>query len=499
MITHDNCKSEDELDLHIFLIVSVRLRVSSSKKSSQITMWKLTQDFPILQEKLPFPRDGVLAGFGCPICYKTCRTKNPCVYRKSDYTHLIGLTCRAFDHYFRTPKIKDVIEEVSKHNQQAQHPSQFGHLPISEPSSVTESTSKATKSDLECHGINGRFASGHRKQCLKRCPNKMCQQVDLISVADIQLECCRSSDITCSDHRYVKDTPSTSAAPVERQSQSRAEDPFNSALQQGSNRVNPQADRQAIKDLPREAIAHHNNARLRTQAAKDRGDDLELTLCVWLQAGEATEILATASNFPRYALNESRSLGRLAEKILGPSWDLELEKLIDAHQPVPPPSDTKKLLIRAFGLPPESCVGIDDSITSLKSKILPTTVDIHDLLQPTAPKGIWATSRVTTDDMQATSSNDIELESGSEIEFVGTSKRKNPAGADKDIESSPLAKKKPRKLLPFPGLTCKLSELMVWCSKAPGGSGSAKGVAKETWYELFGDRYEPDFGLKTPY
>ncbi|KAH9812295.1 hypothetical protein DFH28DRAFT_1084468 [Melampsora americana] len=397
-------------------------------------MWKLHQGYPILlgqNQELPFPKDGILTGFGCPICYRTLKSKSPLMYVKNALAHLIGITCRDSYHYFRTPFIKDVIEEVAQYNQSKRNPSQFSHLLNSEPSSsVEQSASQVTQSVIQCRGINGVFASGHRIQCLKQCPNNMCQQ------------CCLSSDKTCTHHRHVKHKSSNSAAHIKVQLQSRVGDLITSEPRRSTNRFNPQADRRAFKDLPRKAIAHHNAARQRTQAAKENGSDYELTLLVWLQAGEHQEILVTALTFPRFALNESRSLERLAHKTLGPSWDLELEKLIDAHLLVTYPSEAKNLLIRASGLLLESCVGIDDAIKSLKIETCPTT-------------------------------------------FIGTSKRKNPA-----IESSPLAKKKPRKLLPFPGSTLKLSELLIWCSKAP--DLSAKGVAKATWNDLFADQYKAD-------
>jgi hypothetical protein len=73
---------------------SLLLRVLAHIKN--ITMWKLSSSFPILQnarDTLPHPRPGILTGFGCPTCYKTStNNKKPLEYTKRDgLPHLIGL------------------------------------------------------------------------------------------------------------------------------------------------------------------------------------------------------------------------------------------------------------------------------------------------------------------------------------------------------------------------------------------------------------------------
>ncbi|EGG03812.1 uncharacterized protein MELLADRAFT_89927 [Melampsora larici-populina 98AG31] len=350
--------------------------------------------------------------------------------------------------------------------------------------STTASTSNTSEPHLECRGVNGIRASGHCKQCLRRCPNKLCQQ------------CCRSTSQTCSHHHTKEVSSMTLTAPIPSQSRDLLLDSNNYLTSEQEQRrvvnrmINPQADRHAIKDLPREAVAHHNAVQLRTQAAKDDVAPHELTLCVWLKDGEALEIPVTALNFPRYALIESRSLAQIARDQLGPSWDLQLEvlrpgslkwQIVDANIPLMYTSETTKLLIRKMGLPLESCVGIDAAIDSFKTKTKPKSYGISQWLQPDVPKGIWERSR---DGLASTTStyniSNIESDSDPEVEIIGTSKRKKEF--NEDIESSPLARKKARSLQPFP---------------AP--RGFVKGHAKVVWHELFSDRFETGPSMRTAY
>ncbi|KAH9816055.1 hypothetical protein DFH28DRAFT_1081911 [Melampsora americana] len=358
------------------------------------------------------------------------------------------------------------------------------------------STSNVSEATFVCHGVDGKYASGHRKQRLKRCPNQLCQQ------------CCRSSGQTCSHHRSQFPPSASLTAPITSKARDSAHEVDNHVLSEQprsrviNRTVNPQADRHAIRDLPREAVAHHNAARQRTQAAKDKVDLHELTLRVWLKAGEALEIPVTALNFPRYALIESRALQRVAHGLLGPSWDLELEvlrpgslkwQLVDANIPLMYPLHTTEILIRKMGLPVESCLGIDSAPHSLKNNAQTQSLNIQHLLEPDVSHGIWGGSQRGVTNVASTSK--IEIDPDSDVEIVGSLKRKKED--DEDIESSPLARKKARKLQPFLGSTCKLSELLVWCSKAP--KTSAKGVAKEAWHEIFGDRFKTDPMMKTAY
>ncbi|KAH9807491.1 hypothetical protein DFH28DRAFT_1148991 [Melampsora americana] len=345
----------------------------------------------------------------------------------------------------------------------------------------SQSTSNASDVLFDCHGVDGKYASGHRKQRLKRCPNKLCQQ------------CCRSSGRTCPHHCSKNPPSSSSTAPTASKSRySNHEDENHVLSEQPRSRtinriLNPQADRHAIRDLPREAVPHHNAARQRTQAAKENVDLHELTLRVWLEAGEALEIPVTALNFPRYALRESRSLQRMALNLLGPSWDLELEvlrpgslkwQLVDANIPLLYPLETTQLLIRKMGLPLESCLGIDTATHSSTTNTQTRSLDIQHLLEPGVSQGIWGGSQHGATNKQSTSQ--LELDPDSDVEIVGSLKRGRED--DDDIESSPLSRKKPRKLIPFLKSTF-----------------SAKGVAKETWHEIFGDRYQTDPLMKTAY
>ncbi|KAH9823846.1 hypothetical protein DFH28DRAFT_921366 [Melampsora americana] len=307
-------------------------------------MWKLSSCYPILQDArdtLPHPRPGILAGFGCPACYKTSSNKQPLEYTKRDgHPHLIGLRviCRTnpdFKHFFQTPCLKDVIDEVNLYNQQLQGPHQFSRLlnpefvPISGFTQSSPSTSNVSQALFVCHGVDGKYVSEHCKQ--RQTCSHHCSQIppSASSTAPIASKA-RHPDIEVDNHV------------LSEQPQSRAI----------NRRVNPQADRHAIRDLPLKAVAHHNAAQQRTQAAKDKVDLHELTLRAWLK-------VITLCCF--------RSLQQMAHDLLGPSWDLELKvlrpgslkwQLVDANIPLMYPLHTTKLLIRKMGLPVGRCLGI---------------------------------------------------------------------------------------------------------------------------------------------
>ncbi|EGG11190.1 uncharacterized protein MELLADRAFT_102759 [Melampsora larici-populina 98AG31] len=136
-----------------------------------------------------------------------------------------------------------------------------------------------------------------------------------------------------------------------------------------------------MEDRADESVAHevtlhdiHNNTLQRIQKAEDKPGVHELTLRVWLKAGESLNIPVVAFDFPRYALIESRALELHASDCLS-SWDLKLQVLrsgswdwylTDAAIPFTYAFDTTELLIRAYGVPVESCVGMETAINSLK-------------------------------------------------------------------------------------------------------------------------------------
>ncbi|EGG07016.1 uncharacterized protein MELLADRAFT_86126 [Melampsora larici-populina 98AG31] len=455
-------------------------------------MFNLTSSYPILEKRLPYPpRPTIRTGFGCPKCFTASGAKVPLTYVKRLQTHLIGLKCLVNPKHFITPFLKDVDDAVKHYNERANNPQSLAHLLNSEVDSASTSVTKKVSNDLLCVGVNGRTALGHRNHRLQRCPNGLCKK------------CCITLANTCSHHRQ-NNTPSSSNGMETnldfhnlfppQSDVSSANNEIQIAPNHVSQRlINPQADRRAIKNLPREAVAFANAARNHMQNTRDAIAAYELTLRVWMKPGECFNIPAPAINFPRYALIESGPLVTMAKDIFSndPSWMTKLVvlrpgssewRLTDVTVPFTYPSTTTEILIRPFNLSEDQCIGITTFIEQINESSAKPSFSISRLLDNPEAMGDW---------------NSPGSESEPEIEIVKSTKRKRENKTEHSSSLNESPKKKHQNSRSFPGSTCLLSELLIWCSKAP--DGCAGGLAKSTWFELFGDRYDPDKGLRTPY
>ncbi|EGG05412.1 uncharacterized protein MELLADRAFT_107696 [Melampsora larici-populina 98AG31] len=190
----------------------------------------------------------------------------------------VALSCSTIkdaSHFFQTPYLQDVINEVELFNKGANDSGSTFNLPSSEGPDDNNGANSG-----RCQGVNGLRASGHRGSCLKRCPNQLCQQ------------CCRHmAKKVCSHHRdrnagtlelstLSKPTPSS----VFNTAPTRILAPL--PIRRTVNRPtqSAQADRAVLKDLSQDALTHYNNERRRTQNEKDGMRTRDLELQVWLKA-----------------------------------------------------------------------------------------------------------------------------------------------------------------------------------------------------------------------
>ncbi|KAG0151298.1 hypothetical protein CROQUDRAFT_86720 [Cronartium quercuum f. sp. fusiforme G11] len=78
----------------------------------------------------------------------------------------------------------------------------------------------------------------------------------------------------------------------------------------------------------------------------------------------------------------------------------------------------------------------------------------------------------------------IQVDSDSEVEFVG---RKRKEREDDEPQLATTKKKNSELDCAWPGLHLKLTELMIWCSKAP--EGCKRDIPARTWDDCFAIKY----------
>ncbi|EGG07212.1 uncharacterized protein MELLADRAFT_106075 [Melampsora larici-populina 98AG31] len=467
-------------------------------------MWELKK-YPILRPILPQPTPGIQTGFGFPICPRN--EKHPLEYvnvHRSNNNELIGLRCSTFknaSHFFQTPYKKHILAQVQLHNKKAKNPASLSNLLNSEADSQLNTDEESSLG--KCKGVNGLYASGHRETCLKRCPNKLCQQ------------CCRHRAVQVCPHHQNRGSealkPPTPSNPTSSSAfQSTASDRLLAPLptRRAVNRPTQcaQADRVILKDLSQDALVHYNIERRRTQNEKDGICTKNLKLRVWLKAGEGFVIGAQATDFPRFALIESKPLHDSALNELKDQWDTQLEILqedsmewilSDASLSYTYRRSTTDLLVKVSGLREIDCIGLEKELQKIKEahsskppiRTQASSLDLSSYLSMDGPMGVWGHKKMTT----GTSSDESD---SSEIEVVSSNvhrKRK----LTNQTETASSQKKPCLNTRTWPSKTCKLSELILWCDKAPKGCSSK--VPKSTWFEIFGDRFNPDKEFKTPY
>ncbi|KAH9813233.1 hypothetical protein DFH28DRAFT_929988 [Melampsora americana] len=423
-------------------------------------MWYLTKKYPILQEILPYPTSGIQTGFGCPVCPH--EENHPLVYtnlHRSNNPNLIGLRCSTFKdgtHFFQTPYLSDVIQEIHRHNQDAYNKISQLNLINSKGKDIAKPQPEIdVKGLVKCKGVDDLYAIGHREHCLRRCPNQLCQQ------------CCRQRAAkVCSHHRdretevidlSIPRNSASSLAPsnptlpsASKYTQSDrilAPLPIRPTVDRPTQRA--QADKSFTKDLSRDSLAQSRP----TQNKKDRKTTKDLTLRVWLKAGEAVSIGAQATDFPRFALIECKPLRNAALTQLKEQWDTKLEIfqadsmewiLSDASLGYKYNLSTDTILIKAIGLRHSKCIGLAEEMQKM------IRCGIHK-------------SKLTNQN-QIISSHESQ----------------------KSINKQS-----------WPGNSSRLSDLILWCTKAP--KDCPKGVIKTTWLEIFGNKFNPDQHFKTPY
>lgn len=446
-------------------------------------MWYLTKKYPILQEILPYPTPGTQTGFGCPVC--PYEEDHPLEYTnlyRSNNPNLIGIRCSTFKyatHFFETPYLTDVVEEIQRHNEKAKNLTSNFNLLNSRGKNIPESRLDKDKDSnfVQCKGVNNRYASGHRETGLRRCPNQLCQQ------------CCRQSAArVCSHHRdraeiidrSIPMYPLSSPVRSNTTSSNRALVPLPLRRTVKSPTQHVVADKSTIKGLSRDPLPQ----RSRIQNKKDGKSAKDLRLRVWLKAGEGFSIGAQATDFPRFALIESKPLRDAAIAQLKQKWDTKLEIfktdsmewiLSDANLSYSYSPSTTTILIKAIGLHRNNCIGLGEEVQNIMSPGPNTT-------NPPTPT---PSSSITVN---------LFLPTDKPMVVYGNNKRK--LNVQQETVSSQTETSLNNKRT-WPGTTSKLSDLILWCIKAP--KDCPRGLVKSSWLQLFGDRYDPDKYFSTPY
>lgn len=160
---------------------------------------------------------------------------------------------------------------------------------------------------------------------------------------------------------------------------------------------------------------------------------------------------------------------------------LSLQCMTNACKPYSYPSSSTELLIRAWTVDAIHCLGIDVAQPRVFDQALcRTDLNTVDLLSSEVPLDGWGPKESS----QVVINQDI-----AEIEVVNDCKRKETYDdlSNPNINYPLKKKKKKDDDDVWPGPNLKLSELAIWCSKAP--IGCRRGVAAQTWNELFEGRF----------
>ncbi|EGF98300.1 uncharacterized protein MELLADRAFT_113664 [Melampsora larici-populina 98AG31] len=241
-----------------------------------------------------------------------------------------------------------------------------------------------------------------------------------------------------------------------------------------------QADRAVLKDLSQDALTHYN--------MKDDWNG-KVGQCWTIEIKGHLDASDSPTEYGKQ--QDSAKIYQAASK----KWILSDATLSYTYS-----LSTAVIFIKAAGLCQSDCIGLAEEIEKVtinpSNSLNPTSstqdssLDLNSYLSMDGPMGIWGhgkkTNIISSDNSD---SSDIEV-----MLPEGHSKRKL---TDRN-EKVPFQKKACLSTQSWPGKTCKLSELIIWCDKAPKGSVTT-GVTKKTWYKIFGDRYHPDAGFKTPY
>ncbi|EGG02857.1 uncharacterized protein MELLADRAFT_66057 [Melampsora larici-populina 98AG31] len=470
-------------------------------------MWSLS-GFQILQKPLPPPKPGVMCGFVCPDvgCKRECK-----YFKKTGYDQLIGIRCSsgARGAYIVSPFLEHVENEIKKYNlswRSDSHwnlPSTLSNL-LLPPPTPTLSDTQVPIVQGTCLGFDGRTAEGHQKsrKISPKCRNALCAA------------CCRKLAITCSYHQPPNQTLANSTPIVASQ------DLTGRAIASlPPRRVRPvlqcaQANRRIGKYLSQEEGDLINSSQLKLQQDQDQerlGPSTEITLRFHL----------LFAKWPRFSLNESEVLHEAAEESLGPRWGLKLwvcqspsdwcmtdSSMSFNYKPTP-----TELLIRGVNVSLVDCNLRETPPISIHLSPPRSSLDTSDLFARQVPLDGWGSdielidppiASTSSTSSHATNRRKIDVIESSDPPITSTSshgpkKRKIEMDPTSDSESSVIIVKRGKKSktnkTEWPGTTLKLSELLIWCSKAP--KSSPRGVGVQAWVECFGDRFEQK--MKTAY
>ncbi|EGG10239.1 uncharacterized protein MELLADRAFT_103660 [Melampsora larici-populina 98AG31] len=451
-------------------------------------MWSLS-GFQILQKPLPPPKPGVMCGFVCPDvgCKRECK-----YFKKTGYDQLIGIRCLsgARGAYIVSPFLEHVENEIKKYNlswRSDSHwnlPSTLSNLLLLPPTPTLSDTQVPIVQGTRL-GFDGRTAEGHQKsrKISPKCRNALCAA------------CCCKLAITCLYHQPPNQTLANSTPIV------------------------------ASQDLTGRAIASLPPRRVRpvlqcAQANRHIGKYLSQ------EEGDLINSTQRLSESRRIThLSQSSKMAKVlheaAEELLGPRWGLKPwvcqspsdwcmtdSSMSFNYKPTP-----TKLLIRGVNVSLVDCNLRETPPISIHLSPPRSSLNTSDLFARQVPLDGWGSdielidppiASTSSTSSHATNRQKINVIESSNPPIASTSShgpknQKIEMDPTSDSESSVIIIKRGKKIktnkTEWPGTTLKLSEILIWCSKAP--KSSLRGVGVQAWVECFGDRFEQK--MKTAY
>ncbi|KAH9820748.1 hypothetical protein DFH28DRAFT_883990 [Melampsora americana] len=439
-------------------------------------MWILSSKFYPIRPPLPIPKSNISTGFTCPDpgCDKEC-----VYFEKRDYDHLIGIRCSSGvkGTYCVTPQRNQVATEVERINNQQQAyqflPQNISQLVLPPPTTTLIGTPAVVGT---CPGFEGRTAEGHQqtRKISVKCRNHLCAA------------CCRQLASTCSHHQPAQKLVNPTPVHVPQDRQMSLNRPMVNLPHRRISGSRPLQCAQANRRIGKQMTQPENDLISASQMAlkRDRISSApEITLRVWLKA-----------KWPCFCLNEAEVLQDAAENLLGERWGLKLLVcqsttsewcLINSSMSRKYKATPTVLLIRAITVSSAECQASEPSPIRISTP--PRSIlDATDLFAKEVPDG-WGSSP----------DSDIEVVPN----HLYKRKHSNSNNTESNNSDQPLRKKNKSDStkLYWPGPTLKLSELLIWCSKAPKipRQGQRHASASYAWDECFGDEYSKQ--MKTAY